>query len=58
MKLFNSMQAAALFVAWPFIIQWVQTAEFPGAAALFWAGCAVYVLGFGAIVYCIRRAME
>lgn len=50
MKLFNSFQIVAAFVAWPFFIQWLSDATFRGASAAFFASCALYVIAFGAMV--------
>jgi hypothetical protein len=46
MRAFNAFQMVGIFVAWPFLIAWLRNAEFSGAAALFYASAALYVVGF------------
>lgn len=54
MLLFNSIQLTILLAAWPFIISWLDKAEFRGASAAFWAGVVMYGLQliFTAFSYC------
>lgn len=58
MRLFNSFQIVAAFVAWPFLVNWLQDASFRGASAAFYAACALYVVAFGAMVACVYDATE
>ena len=54
MRLFNAFQVVCLFVAMPYIIQWLDSAaEFYGAKALGWAACAAYVGMFGFMVWVV-----
>lgn len=50
MRLFNSFQIVAAFVAWPFGISWLAKADFPGVGPAFFAACALYVVAFGAMI--------
>ncbi len=50
MRLFNSFQIVAAFVAWPFGIAWLAQAAFPGSYAAFIAACALNIIAFGAMV--------
>lgn len=47
MKLFNAFQFVILFIAWPFILQWLAGATFAGAAALWYAACVAFLVHFG-----------
>ena len=58
MRLFNSFQITAAFVAWPFGIAWLSNAQFAGAAAAFYAACALYVIAFGAMVGAVYTSTE
>lgn len=58
MKLFNSFQIVAAFVAWPFLISWLSDAAFRGAGVAFYASCALYVVAFFAMVASVYTAME
>jgi hypothetical protein len=53
MRAFNSFQIVAAFVAWPFLIAWLQDATFRGAPVAFYAACALYVVAFFAMVACV-----
>lgn len=53
MRLFNSFQITAAFVAWPFLINWLTEAAFRGAGVAFFAACALYIVAFGAMVGCV-----
>ncbi len=50
MRVFNSFQITAAFVAWPFLIAWLDDATFRGAAVAFWAAIALYIVAFCAMV--------
>lgn len=58
MRLFNSFQIVASFVAWPYLITWLNTAEFRGASAAFYSACAFYVVAFFFMVVSVRDVME
>ena len=58
MRLFNSFQVVAAFVAWPFLISWLTTAGFRGADVAFYAACALYTVAFGAMVASVYVAVE
>lgn len=47
MRIFNSFQLVAIFIGWPFLTNWLSTATFAGAAAVFYAACALYVIWIG-----------
>lgn len=44
MKYFNALQLVILFILFPFMIQWLDKAEFRGAAAAFYSACAIYLV--------------
>lgn len=50
MRLFNSFQIVTMFVAWPFLVNWLHSASFSGAAVAFYAACALYVVMFGVAI--------
>lgn len=56
MRLFNSFQAVGAFCAWPFLINWLATKPFPMSSAALVVACALYVIGFGSMVYCVFKA--
>lgn len=58
MRLFNSFQIVAAFVAWPFGIAWLHGADFKGATAALIAACALYVVAFGAMVGSVYTSTE
>jgi hypothetical protein len=60
MRLFNSFQIVAAFVAWPFGIAWLgqNPAAFTGAGVAFYAACALYVIAFGAMVGAVYTSTE
>ncbi len=58
MRLFNSFQIVAAFVAWPFGIAWLSSADFPGHTVAFFSACALYVVAFGAMIGCVYSATE
>ena len=57
MKLFNSIQIVALFVAWPFLLNWLHTADFPAATSAFVISCVLYLIGFVLMVVAVRTAI-
>jgi glucan phosphoethanolaminetransferase (alkaline phosphatase superfamily) len=46
MRVFNSFQIVAAFVAWPYLIQWLSSAEFCGSSAAFYSAAVLYVAAF------------
>jgi len=58
MRLFNSFQIVAAFVAWPFGIAWLSGQQFMGAYPAFFAACALYVIAFGAMVGAVYTATD
>lgn len=58
MKLFNSLQITAAFVAWPFLIAWINEATFRGANVAFYAAIALYLVAFAAMVGCVYRCID
>ncbi len=58
MALFNAFQIVAAFVAWPFLISWLTTAEFRGAAVAFYAACALYVVAFGFMTISVANSID
>jgi hypothetical protein len=58
MRLFNSFQIVAAFVAWPFLISWLSEAQFRGAPVAFYAACALYVVAFFAMVGAVFVSIE
>jgi hypothetical protein len=57
MRLFNSFQITAAFVAWPFLISWLSDAEFRGSGVAFYAACACYVVAFAAMVGSVYHSL-
>ena len=47
-----------MFVAWPFLIAWLQDANFQGASAAYYAACALYLVAFGAMVFCVANTLD
>lgn len=58
MKAFNSFQIVAAFVAWPFLIAYLQDATFKGASAAFYGSCALYVAAFLAMTACVYESLD
>jgi hypothetical protein len=58
LKIFNSFQIVAAFVAWPFLISYLSGATFQGATAAFYAACALYVIAFAAMVACVTTSID
>lgn len=58
MKVFNAFQIVAAFVAWPFLIAYLQTAGFNGALAAFYASCALYLVAFCCMVASVVHSLE
>ncbi len=58
MKVFNSFQITAAFVAWPFLIAFLDEAAFRGAGVAFWAAIALYVVAFFAMVGCVYNSLD
>ena len=58
MRLFNSFQITAAFVAWPFLVSYLQDANFRGAPVAFYAACALYVVAFAGMVACVYRSID
>jgi len=45
-KAFNSLQITGLFAGFPFLISWLWTATFAGAAVAAWVALIVYLVFF------------
>ena len=58
MRLFNSFQIVAAFVAWPFGIAWLSSQGFPGHTPAMIAACGLYVIAYGAMVAAVYSATE
>lgn len=58
LKVFNSFQITAAFVAWPFLISWLADAQFRGAGAAFYGSCAFYVAAFIAMTGCVYNNID
>lgn len=50
---FNSFQITLLFAVAPFAIQYTKTADFYGAATLFWVLLIGYLVGFFGMCVCV-----
>ncbi len=57
MKTINSIQLVAVFIAWPYLINWLDTAQFSGAPAAYYAACVIYFISFVIMVICVRAAL-
>jgi uncharacterized membrane protein YiaA len=49
MRVFNSVQLTAMFAGFPFLLNWLGSAEFKLAEVGFYVGCLAYVWMFGAM---------
>lgn len=58
MKVFNAFQITAAFVAWPFLIAWLNNAQFNGAGAAYISAIALYVVAFSGMVACVYNAID
>lgn len=58
MRLFNSFQVVAAFVAWPYLINWLTEASFRGANVAFYSACALYVVAFFSMIGCVYYTAE
>lgn len=58
MRVFNSFQITAAFVAWPFGIAWLSGQAFPGHTAAMVAACGLYVVAFGFMVAAVCYATD
>jgi hypothetical protein len=58
LKTFNAFQIVAAFVAWPFLISWLDGASFRGAPVAFWSAIALYVVAFFAMVGCVYHSLD
>lgn len=58
MSFFNAIQLTILFIAWPWIVQWLHTETFAGASVLCIAAGCCYALQIGVTVYLYSDAME
>lgn len=58
MRMFNAFQIVCAFVAWPFLIFWLETAEFRGASIAFWSAVVVYVVAFLFMVVAVGYTID
>jgi len=58
MKLFNAFQCVVLYAALPFIISWLDGAEFRWAGAAFWSAIVVYVISSFCMVASVYHSFE
>lgn len=58
MRVFNSIQITAIFVAFPFLISYLQDATFRGAGAAFYAACGAYIFGFWTITAAVYEQLR
>ena len=58
MIVFNAFQIVIAFVAWPFLIQWLNEATFRGAGAAFWAAIVCYVVAFFCMVASVAHSLD
>ena len=58
MRFFNSIQITVLFAIYPFITNWVRTAEFYGHLVMFWVLVVGYVFSFWGIAYAGHEALK
>lgn len=58
MRIFNSFQIVAMFVAWPFLISWLTTKPFEYSQVAFIAACGLYVVAFGFMVAAMAHFMK
>jgi hypothetical protein len=57
LRVFNSIQIVGVFVAWPFLVEWLSKAAFTGATLAFWSAIVLYAVGFLAITTCVYDAI-
>ena len=58
MKVFNAFQMVCCFAACPLLINWLHTAQFPGAGVAFWVALVSYMIGFVALIACVTDSIE
>ena len=58
MVFFNAFQIVAAFVAWPFLVAWLNDAAFRGAPVAFYFACALYVVAFFCMVASVADSIE
>lgn len=58
MRLFNSFQITAAFVAWPFGIAWLSGQSFQGHTAAMVAACGLYIVAFAAMVGAVYTSTD
>jgi hypothetical protein len=57
-RIFNSIQFVGLLVAWPYIIQWLNTVPFGGAGAIVYVAYVVYVIMFCLTIGAVADSTE
>lgn len=58
MKLFNAIQIATLFGLFPFLINWLWTAEFNLAGTAFWVALVAYIIFYVWIIYMVYQYLD
>lgn len=58
MHIFNAFQMVGSFVAWPFLIAWLNNAQFQGHQFAFFSACAFYAVGFCFMVGAVASALS
>lgn len=58
MVIFNAIQLVLILVAWPFIISYLDKAEFRGSSAAFWSAIVLYGIQLIWTTVCYVEVME
>ena len=58
MKYFNAFQIVAAFVAWPYLVAWLATADFPFSEVAVCCTLAIYVVAFFFMFVAVVDKME
>lgn len=58
MIFFNAFQLTVLFATWPFIIQWLHTANFAAHGVLYWVAMVAYVIHFGFNIFATGSTLD
>lgn len=53
MRIFNAVQIVVLYSLYPFLVQWLYTADFYAVKAAFWVALLGYIASFGGMVYAV-----
>lgn len=58
MKTFNAFQLTILLAVWPFLISFLDSAQFRWSGAAFYTSCALYFIQLCWTVYAYRQSFD